>query len=151
MKEGVIWILIGCGICFLSWRIDIGSFREPGPGFVAFIAGIIILITGFLISLEKAFKKSFIEDNKLSETKIFNERWFQLIYTMGLLVIYSLMVQQLGYILTTFIIMFGLFYNLGKNKLFPSILASFICVTITYILFELWLKVQLPRGILPWW
>jgi len=57
----------------------------------------------------------------------------------------------LGYIVATFVLMLGLFYDRGTNRFLSSGLASALTVGVTYLIFVTWLRVQLPRGILPWW
>jgi putative tricarboxylic transport membrane protein len=146
-KEGVIWVIIGGFICLLSWRIDLGSFNEPGPGFVAFASGLSLIIIGSVMALSKTFAKRSPGAGR--------PRWalpkFRLFYTLLLLVGYGLVLQCLGYIVTTFLVLFGLFYDRGINRFLPSFLGSLLTVVITYLVFETWLRVQLPRGILPWW
>lgn len=38
-------------ISFLAYRTDIGSFTEPGAGFVAFASGLFIMAVGALITV----------------------------------------------------------------------------------------------------
>ena len=34
-NEAIFWVALGAFVCFLGWRIKIGTFRAPGPGFFA--------------------------------------------------------------------------------------------------------------------
>ena len=36
------WLIIGFLICEESWRINLGEFRNPGPGFLPFGTGLIL-------------------------------------------------------------------------------------------------------------
>ena len=76
---------------------------------------------------------------------------FKLTYTLGLLLFYALFLNLLGYIITTFVVLFGLFCNPSGRRWAGPLLASFLSVAVTYLIFEVWLKSQLPRGLLPWW
>jgi hypothetical protein len=149
-KEGIVWMAVGVAICILSGRIGLGSFREPGAGFVAFISGVSLVVIGTIMSLSKGFSKPSSETPLASHPppKLRNAR---LAYTLVLLVAYGLILNALGYIVTTFLVLFGLFYDRGANRLLPSALGSIFTVGLTYLIFETWLHVQLPRGILPWW
>jgi len=149
MKEGIIWIIIGGAICFLSWRIRLGSFREPGAGFVAFASGICLVMIGVIMTLSRTFTKV-SSDNGLDRPFLKLPK-FPLVYTVVVLVGYGLVLDLLGYLLTTFLVMFALFYDRGTNRLLPSALASLLTVASTYLIFETWLRCQLPRGIFPWW
>ena len=150
-KEGMVWILIGGAICLLSWRIGLGSFRDPGAGFVAFASGVSLVVIGVIMALQKVSLKRASDTGRGSAGFLRHPRWFRLVYTLGLLVGYGLMLNTLGYIVSTCFIMFGLFYDRGTNRFLPSVLASILTVGLTYLIFETWLRVQLPRGIFPWW
>jgi len=151
MKEGIIWIIIGGAICFLSWRIRLGSFREPGAGFVAFASGVCLFVIGLIMILSKTFSKVSSDSDRSVDRPFLNLPKFPLVYTVMVLVGYGLVLALLGYLLTTFLAMFALFYDRGTNRFLPSALASLLTVVSTYLIFETWLRVQLPRGIFPWW
>jgi hypothetical protein len=144
-KEGIVWILIGGVICTLSWKIDLGSFHEPRAGFVSFFSGAALIVIGMFMTLSKTFSRE-----PLSHPVVQGQR-SRLLYTLGLLLGFGLVLNALGYIVTAFLMLSGLFYDRGTNCLFFSVLASLLTVVITYLIFETWLHVQLPRGILPWW
>ena len=150
-KEGFVWIVVGVAICILSWRIDLGSFREPGAGFVAFVAGVALVMIGLIMTLSKTFSRRSSNTDQGARRPSPRLPKFPLVYTVALLVGYGLVLDLLGYLTTTFLVMLGLFYNRGTNRLLPSVLASFLTVVSTYLIFETWLRVQLPRGIFPWW
>jgi hypothetical protein len=148
--EGFFWTGIGAIICLFAWKSHFGSFREPGPGFTAFISGFFILGVGLIQALSQILSKIPRPDNSEFCLTFQNILWFRLVYTIVLLVGYALLLDTLGYILTTFLTMWGLFYERGKYRLASSFLASLLTVAVTYLVFEVWLHCQLPRGILAW-
>jgi len=150
-KEGIIWILTGGVIGVLSWQIGLGSFQEPGAGFVAFAAGISLVVIGLIMILSKALAGGLSNKDPGVHRPPLTVRKFRLVYTVLLLAGYGLFLQTLGYIATTFLAMFGLFFDRGTNRFLPSVLASVLTVMLTYLIFGAWLRVQLPRGIFPWW
>jgi len=151
MKEGIIWIIIGGAICFLSWRIRLGSFREPGAGFVAFASGVCLVVIGLIMILSKTFSKVSSDSDHGVGGPFLKLPKFPLVHTVVVLVGYGLVLDLLGYLITTFLVMFALFYDRGTNRFLPSASASLLTVVSTYLIFETWLRVQLPRGIFPWW
>ena len=150
-KEGIIWIVIGGSICFLSGRIGLGSFHEPGPGFVAFASGVCLVVIGVIMTLSRTFSKVSSDSDHGVDRPFLKLPKFPLVYTVVVLVGYGLVLNLLGYLITTFLVMFALFYDRGTNHFLPSALASLLTVVSTYLIFETWLRVQLPRGIFPWW
>jgi hypothetical protein len=149
--EGFFWIGIGVIICLLAWKSKLGSFREPGPGFVAFISGLFVSMIGLVMGLSGLLSK-ISPRSRIDFDQTFSiASWPRLIYTMGLLLSYGLLLNTLGYILTTFLVMSGLFYDREKSRWVSSGFASLISVGVTYLVFQVWLRCQFPRGIFPWW
>ena len=56
-REGIVWVIIGGLISLLSWRIDLGNFHEPGPGFIAFAAGVSLVVIGAIMILVRPASK----------------------------------------------------------------------------------------------
>jgi len=150
-KEGIIWIVVGGLICFLSGRIGLGSFHEPGPGFVAFASGLSLVVIGLIMIPPRKSSRSVSVTDHRADRPFLKLPKISLVYTVLVLVGYGLMLDRWGYLLTTFLLMFALFYDRAANRLLPSVLASLLTVVSTYLIFETWLRVQLPRGIFPWW
>jgi len=149
--EGSFWIGMGVLICLLAWKSKIGSFREPGPGFVAFISGIFVSMIGLVIGLSELLSKISLRSSTDLNQTFSIASWPRLIYTIVLLLSYALLLNTLGYILTTFLVMWGLFYDREKSRWVSSGLASLISVGVTYLVFQVWLRCQFPRGLFPWW
>jgi Na+/proline symporter len=100
--------------------------------------------------LSKAFTKRPLNESRDAHRPLALPR-FRLVYTVLVLAGYGLALQTLGYLTTTFLALFGLFFDRGTNRFLPSVLASLLTVVLTYLIFGIWLRVQLPRGIFPWW
>ena len=77
--------------------------------------------------------------------------WSRLTYTTGLLLAYTILMEILGYILATFLLMWGMFYDWEKKNWAWSLLFSIVTALGSYIMFEVWLRCQLPHGVFPWW
>lgn len=149
--EPPFWIGMGLILCFLAWKTKLGAFHNPGPGFVAFFTGLFFVGVGIVMAFSEAFSKT-PHDPSLDLRSAFRGiSWFRLSYAMALLLLYGFVLNMLGYILTTFLMMWGLFYDWERKNWFPSFLASFITTGVTYLTFEVGLHCQLPRGIFPWW
>lgn len=152
MSEGIFWIVIGGIICVLASQYGLGSFRAPAPGFVAFLSGIVIGGVGAVMILSRTIStghsKETIRGAGLGVPVISLGR---LAYTMIFLIAYAILMDPLGYIVSTFLAMFGLFFDWGKKNWLWSGFFSIIVSLVSYLVFEVWLHCQLPLGILPWW
>jgi hypothetical protein len=149
--EGFFWGGIGFLICLFTWGPDFGSLREPGPSFLAFFTGLFVAGIGMVMAFSEIISKTFQSQTSNIEFSFRNVSWFRLIYTMGLLLGYAFLLNTIGYILTTFLVMLGLLYDWKTNRWGSSFLISIAAAGVTYLVFEIWLHCQFPRGIFPWW
>jgi putative tricarboxylic transport membrane protein len=148
--EGLFWLGIGVTMCGLAWRINLGSFHEPGPGFIGFVTGVFISSIGLVLFLSEVLSRVVPDESGVLNQAFQHVPWLRLFYTMTLLIIYALLLNTLGYIISTFLLMWGLFHDWEKNRWASSFLASLVTVGVTYVIFEVWLHCQFPRGIFPW-
>jgi hypothetical protein len=152
MSEGIFWVVIGGMICILALQYGLGSFRAPGPGFVAFLSGILIGGVGAVMILSKSISMGRAkETTRGADLGIPAVSRGRLAYTIMFLLAYAILMDPLGYILSTFLVMFGLFFDWEKRNWFWSAFFSITVSLVSYLVFEVWLHCQLPRGILPWW
>ena len=150
--EGPAWVFLGVIISAWAYGTGLGTLKEPGAGFVAFIAGFFILVVGALITLFRRPEQRNVETpSGTTRAQFLQSAAFKLTYALGLLLFYALLLDRLGYIITTFVVLFGLFYDPVRRRWAGPLLTSFLSVAVTYLVFEVWLRSQLPRGILPWW
>ena len=136
------WILLVLGlyITIESIRIGFGTLKEPEAGLFPFIGGAIILVSDIFILLEK----------RKSSEPLFEDRNGIKIF-LTLLCIYMLWILGmpfLGYVIVTFLASFVISKVLKlEGWLRPLMLAGGITLFI-YLLFDYWLYIDLPRGIL---
>jgi putative tricarboxylic transport membrane protein len=152
ISEGIFWAVIGGLICVLALRFGLGTFHAPGTGFVAFLAGLFAVAMGLIMILSNVAKRGRGKTSDAASPQA--ERKgppSRLVYTMVLLVAYAILMEPLGYILSTLLVMFGLFFDWEKRNWPWSGFFSVATTVISYVVFETWLRCQLPRGIFPWW
>ena len=149
--EGISWIGIGCIICIQASTFRLGSLYEPAAGFVAFLTGIFLCGIGIAMIFSKAFSKREAENGPHPLRAFRGVPWRRLSYTILLLFGYVLFFNAAGYLLATFLLMSGLFYDWQRKNWASSFLFSILTVLISYLMFEVWLRCQLPRGVFPWW
>jgi len=152
-REALFWMVLGAFICFLGWRIKIGNFHAPGPGFFALVAGLSLLLIGVLMLFSRTASRPQASPDSGTSSVAITEHVpvRRLLGTMALLAAYAVFLNSIGFILCTFLVMWGLFYDWGKNRLATAFLASVTTTVVTYTIFEVWLRSQLPRGMFPWW
>ena len=135
------WILLALYVGIESFKLGLGTFHSPEPGFMPFLVGTIIGLLGFIILFsEWKHSKAEIEWKAVQWGKIG-------MILMGIM-IYAALLQTLGYLLTTFLIM-GLFFKIfGLQRWTLMILYSFLATLAIYLIFDVWLQCQFPKGFL---
>ena len=144
--SSLFWLLAGIGITLGSLKYGFGTLQAPGAGFITFFAGMILSLLAVVF-----FLSSLKRDKKLHEgVKILWEglEVGKVIYVFILLVAYTLILKHLGFLITTFGLLCLLLKVKAAYPLLKVILISLLVTTGAYLLFQVWLKVQLPRGIL---
>ena len=135
-----ILMLLGAYILIESVRIGFGSLKEPEAGLFPFVGGVIILIADVFILLEKK-KRSEPVFRGTNEIKIFSTM-------LCIFIVWVIGMPYLGYVIVTFLAGFLISKVLKlEGWLRPLMLAGGIALFI-YLLFDYWLYIDLPRGIL---
>lgn len=141
--SSIVWLLFALYICIESMRLPLGSFRDPGPGFLPLLVGIILGILS-TVSFFQACKN---EAQALRTSWYPKERWKSLTGVLMALMVYAGVLEIIGFLLSTFLFLVFLFRSgLESRSWFWAIggsaLTSFAC----YAVFDLWLRTQLPKG-----
>lgn len=152
LREGVFWVVLGGLICALAFSFGLGDFHAPGVGFVAFLAGLFGGVMGLVMILTNLGKSGRKKARGAAASPAAGRRFpVRLIYTMALLAAYAILMEPIGYIISTLLVMFGLFFDWEKRNWLWSLFSSVVTTLFSYTVFEVWLRCQLPRGIFPWW
>lgn len=138
-----VWILFALYICVESLRMPLGTWQDPGPGFVPLASG--ILLGG--LSLVCFVQARLCESEEAKESWYPKVRWKNLVFILITLCAYALFLEILGFIFDTFILLVLLFRSIEPQKWIVAIGGSALTSLLCYAVFELWLKSQLPKGI----
>ena len=140
----VILTLVGVVFCGYSFTLGLGTVHAPGPGFVPFLAGglLIVLTIAALIETRPEMKV-----RKWSEL-FGGERWRAVVGILGSLFLYALVMDILGFLLSTFLILTFLFKISEGQRWKVALGASILTMVLTYFLFEYFLQINFPRGFL---
>jgi hypothetical protein len=144
-SSSLFWLVVGIGIAISSLKYGFGTFHEPGPGFITFFAGAILTFLSLAL-----FFSSFRDrvDRGGLRNLWAGLEFGKVLYVILLLVAYTLMLKSIGFLISTFVLLFLLFRVKGSYRLRTILLMSFLVTTGSYLIFEIWLKAQLPKGIL---
>jgi len=129
-----------------SLNLGIGDFRNPGPGLMGFLASLLlILLTGIVLVKENLL----LRGEKGEESEGSSIRWQSLSKPSILTLVlcgYVIVFETLGYLLSTFLLMFIMLLLTNPRKWYLHLINALIIVNITYVVFYKMLRVLLPVG-----
>jgi putative tricarboxylic transport membrane protein len=137
----VFWIALGILVCYGAIRLGLGSVTEPGSGFIFFWSGLILVMLSLLAFAESLHST----EETIRETREMN--WVKIALVLLSLVLYAFLLERLGFVLTTFALLsflLGMIEGINWGRSFG--LASAAALG-SFAIFELWLKIRLPKGI----
>ncbi len=143
--ESVFWLLIGIYVTVSAYHMGLGRLRQPGPGFIFFLAALLLIILAIIDLGITSVKKS--DKNKNEELVWLGVRWQKVLLMLAGLSIYAYVLEPLGFLASTFLLMIFMFESVEPMKWWKSILGSLITVSASYALFKVWLKVPFPTGV----
>jgi putative tricarboxylic transport membrane protein len=140
---------IGLGIIFCIGSVRYGDIRArtPSGGYFPFIGGI-LLISISLVHLISATKRK--EDKKEFMENFFPQRdsWKRLLLTLFALFAYVISIDYLGFLFTSFLFILFLLKFIEPQKWKVAFTLAILIAAASYALFQLFLKVGLPKGLL---
>ncbi len=143
--SGIFWFLFSGFICVESYRMGLGSLHQPGPGFIFFWTAFVMGILSIAVFVPAWTKKKAGEP----EGPIFGkENVLKIILVLLSLFLYAFFMETLGFIPMTLLLFIFLLGIIEKKRWGLTIFVSVAVTVISYLVFEIWLKSQLPRGFL---
>ncbi|MFB3884821.1 MAG: tripartite tricarboxylate transporter TctB family protein [Thermodesulfobacteriota bacterium] len=146
LLSGLIIMAFAALVCFDSSKLTFGTPGRPGPGFFPLGLGSLLLLLSLIFVFKTAFKWNGISDS--ARTLWAGLRWKQIPYTLAALLGYALVLNRVGYLICTWILMTYLFWGKGTKRKGFAIIGAVIVSVISYVIFRGFLKVRLPLGLL---
>jgi len=132
-------VALGIYVIAASIKIGFGTLREPDAGFFPFVGGLFVLIANAAVLARES----------RANPPLFPDRaGISIFFAFTAIVAgWILLMPFLGYVVVSFLAVFGLskvmkLEGWGKPILLSAVVAFFI-----YLLFDYWLYLDLPRGI----
>ena len=123
-----------------SKKLSLGVPRAPGPGFFPFCLGLFLIGVALAILAHGLKQKTESQKTEVSKGRV--------ILVLGSIFAYSLVLESLGYLISTFFLMFLLLRMMVRKTWWFGPVVACLITLISYILFKVWLRVLLPKGIL---
>lgn len=146
--SGIFWLLVSAYVVYRSRQFQLGTTRNPGPGFFFFWGGLLLgLFSLSLVIRTLATPQEHSQIDSL-QNQFSNISWMKVIAVLMCLVFYGVLFEKLGFLISTFIFVASLLFLIESKRWYVVIFIAAASTALSYLLFRVWLDAFLPRGIL---
>jgi len=142
--HALFWLGVGIFTTRLSTRYSLGSFSDPGPGALPFGLGVIFILLA-LIFLVMSVRGRELQNKTRSVTTGIG--WRRILPVTLVLILCALWFETLGYLTTVFLLVTVSMLLAAPRRWMLALFTGALSALGSFVVFDLWLKVQLPRGI----
>ena len=135
------WIAAGLLACYGATRLGLGSVTEPGAGFIFFWSGLILVILSIIVFTDS------VRSSADTAREIGEMKWTKIALVLLSLLLYAFFLERLGFVLTTFVLVSFLLGCVEGTNWFRALGVGCAAALTSYAMFELWLKIRLPKGL----
>jgi putative tricarboxylic transport membrane protein len=143
--SGLFWLIFSVFVSCESYKLGLGTLHQPGPGFLFFWTGLVVGILSVTIII-RSFKKESPDHAERTSLGKWNVK--KIIQVLASLFLYTLFMESAGYLPVTLLLFLFLLGVVEKKGWRFAALVSVIVSVASYLLFEVALQSQLPRGLL---
>jgi putative tricarboxylic transport membrane protein len=138
----LILTLIGSIFCISSLSLGLGEINAPGPGLIPFGAGACLILLSVGTILETCTGTEMESKPQLFEGR----RWVVSMWVLFSLFGYALVLDILGFIPATFLLITSLLKVSEKQSWKVALGVSILITAFTYLIFDYLIKMNLPKG-----
>ncbi|MFB3884475.1 MAG: tripartite tricarboxylate transporter TctB family protein [Thermodesulfobacteriota bacterium] len=141
--SGFFWFIFSLFVSYHSYKLGLGMLHRPGPGFLYFWTGIVLGILSLSIIL-KSFRKGHLDE--ATEPVFRKKNVTKIVPVLLSLFLYGLLMERVGFLILTLLLFLFLLGVIEKKRWSFTLSVSLIVTVISYLVFEVGLQSQLPKG-----
>ncbi len=142
--SSVFWLLAGVLLTGMAATYPLGNFSQPGPGFLPFGLGILLIIFAAVLLLRRVR----LMPSTGEKFRMFSRNGKKVVLTVVTLLLSVALFETIGYILTFLFLGLSLTIITRWLSLRTSIIFTVLTVIGIYLVFVWLLKQPLPPGVL---
>jgi putative tricarboxylic transport membrane protein len=147
LLAALFWLAVAAYVTVAGWKLDLGSLNDPGSGFMIFWVGAVMTVLSLAAVLAAVRQPA----GEALASLWAGTRWMLVPYVIVLLALYAWLLPTLGFIVGTIILLSLLFKTIEPSGWFASLFAAVATTGVSYVVFNRWLKTQLPAGEVAEW
>ncbi len=144
-SSSIFWFLFGVIVILGSIPYGLGSLHRPSTGFMPFVTGCAICVLSAIGFIAETVRHKKGEKWKSAFKGLL---WHKPLIAFVAIIIYALVLEWVGFLTASFLLVGFLLRAIIPQKWWVVIIGAALTSTFFYIFFQLWLKTQLPKGIL---
>ena len=142
--SGLVLSILSAGMIWAALRLPYGNVHNPGPGFFPLWLGVIL--GGMSIALFARTTRGKESERTLKEILEEDVRWGKVLLVLAGLILYGLLMDHLGFLIMTFLLM-ALLLRFIEPQPWKVVIAWALAGSVgSYLIFEVWMKLRLPKG-----
>lgn len=149
MAAAISMFVFGAITAALSLQLPLGALRTPGTGFFPFVLGLALmaLAAGHGVELYLARPKAAAPQTPAAPAAPAGDGATRRValFVAGMIAAVALL-QPLGYVLSSFLLMLVLLQILGIRHWYASVAIALVSAAVCYVVFVRWLSIPLPSG-----
>jgi len=144
--SGLALSILAAGMILAALRLPYGNLRNPGPGFFPLWLGVIL--GGMSIAFFVQTTRGKESERTLKEILEEDVRWGKVLLVLGALILYGFLMDTIGFLIVTFLLMIVLLRFIEPQPWKVVIGWALAGSVGSYLIFEVWMKLRLPKGFL---
>jgi len=128
-------------ICIESYRMGLGTLSTPGPGLFPMGAGLVLGFLSVVSELGSLVQRDF------SPTTV-DRRKYRILLVLCALIAYGIVLEWVGFLVTTFSLLVFLLKVIVPQSWGRALSSALLSTLASYLIFEVCLRAQLPRGLI---
>lgn len=143
--SGFFWLVFSAWVSYESYELGLGALRQPGPGFLFFWTGVVVGILSLTVVI-RSFSKRPPEEAGEQDSARPNVQ--KILLVLASLFLYAIFMELAGYLVVTLLLFLFLLGVVEKRGWRFAVLVSLTVSAASYLIFEVALQSQLPKGLL---
>jgi putative tricarboxylic transport membrane protein len=140
---GLFWLAIGAFVLWAGRDMGLGRLNEPGPGFAFYWIG--ILMSALALGV---IGQALLSGGPTLASLWAGTRWRKVLVIIGLLLIYGVGFEAIGFIPCTLALLLALMWFVDPVDWRLALLVAVVATFGVWAALTKWLKIQLPAGAL---
>jgi putative tricarboxylic transport membrane protein len=136
------WLLLALYLSFAAYKLGLGVFGRPGPGFFPFGAAIAIGVIALFRLLRARSEKP------AATLVTTGSEWRKIACVIVGMAAYTFLLEPVGFAVCTFFLMAFYLKIIALQRWQLSLGFAFAVALLAHLFFDMLLNAQLPRGIL---